>query len=103
MYGLKPGLLWRDLDIFCSPKHTIIFAKQPLPLALNELPTAPCEEELDDVSLRFVIKSLSYTYDPRSAAEYSSRILNLQGLSESILSVRTTIKGYVPPGAVGGL
>ena len=79
------------------------FAKQLLPLALDELPTAPCEEELDDVSLRFEIESFSCTYDPRSAAEYSSRILSLQGPSESLLSFKTTIKIYVPPGAVGGL
>ena len=68
------------------------FAKQLLLLALDKLPTAPCEEELDDVSLRFVTESFSCTYDPRSAAEYSFRILNLQGSSESILSFRTTIK-----------
>lgn len=78
-------------------------AKQLLLQALDKLPTAPCEEELDDVSLRFVIESFSCTYDPRSAAEYSFRILNLRGSSEPGLSVRTTIVVYVPPGAVGGL
>ena len=67
-------------------------AEQLLLRALNELPTAPCEEGLDHVSLRVVTESFSYTYDPRSAAEYSSRILNLQGSSESILSVRITVK-----------
>ena len=67
-------------------------AKQLLLLTLNELPTAPCEEELDDVSLRFVTGIFSYTYDPRSAAECSSRILNLQRSSERVLSVRATTK-----------
>ena len=66
-------------------------AKQLLLRALNELPTAPCEEELVDVSQRFVPESFSYTYDPRSAAEYSSRILNLQGSSEFILGVKRKI------------
>ena len=78
-------------------------AKHLLLLALDKLPTAPCEEELDDVSLLFVTESFSCTYDLRSAAEYSSRTLNLQGSSEPGLSVRTIIIVYVPPGAVGGL
>ena len=44
------------------------------------------------MSLRSAKESYSYTYDPRSAAEYFFRILNLQGSSESALSVEITIK-----------